>query len=196
MPFARIGSLGNGCGIPLVMGDAGAARQATEHLLGLGHSRIGFIAGSPEYHLSEWRHNGWCAAMAAAGLPTEGLLAEGDFSYESGEAAARHLLQSHPRPTAIIACSGQMALATLAVAREMAIAVPGELSVISFDNSPAAMFSQPPLTAVDQPIAETASRAVELIIDAKKGETLPAGPTNIEACLIVRGSTGPASDRG
>ena len=80
IPFARIGSLGEGGGIPLVMDDTRAARLATEHLAGLGHRRIALIAGSPEYKLSGWRVDGWREAMAAAGLEQAGLLAHGDFS--------------------------------------------------------------------------------------------------------------------
>lgn len=192
VPFARIGSLGEGGGIPLVMGDEGGARQATQHLLDLGHQRIGFIAGSPEYQLSQWRTTGWLETMAQAGLPVADLLAEGDFSFASGSVAASRLLARSPRPTAIIASNDQMALATLEVAAELGLNVPQDLSVVSFDNTPVAMFSQPPLTAIDQPIAETASRAVELIIAAKKGAPLPPSPTVIEARLIVRGSTAQA----
>lgn len=195
VPFARIGSLGVDGGIPLIMGDEGAACTATRHLLELGHTRIGFIAGSPEYQLSQWRIDGWQQTMAEAHLPIADLLAEGDFSYASGLIAAHKLLGCPTPPTAIIASSDQMALAVLAVAAELELAVPRDLSVVSFDNTPVAMFNQPPLTAIDQPIAQTASRAVELLIAAKRGEPLPEGPIVIEADLIVRGSTGPAPDR-
>ena len=115
--------------------------------------------------------------MAHAGLPADGLLAAGDFSYASGEAAARQLLERPDRPSAIIASNDQMALATLEVARSLGIAVPQELSLISFDNTPLVHFTQPPLTAVDQPIAATTSKAVELIIAAQKGEAPPAALT-------------------
>lgn len=194
VPFARIGSLGNGAGIPLVMGDEGAARLATQHLLDLGHKRIGFITGDPQYQLSAWRRDGWEAVMHDAGLPTDGLCAKGDFSYEAGFAAAQKLLARDPRPTAILASNDQMALAAIDAAAERGLAVPFDLSVISFDNTPMAIFSQPPLTAVDQPIAATASRAVELIIAANKGEDLPTQPEVIEAKLVERGSTAPAPD--
>ena len=186
IPFARIGSLGEGPGIALTMDDEGSARLATRYLIDKGHKRIGFIAGSPEYSLSEWRVDGWRAAMAEAGLSCDGLLAEGDFSYQAGVKAARQLLTMDERPTAIIASNDQMALAANAVAHELGLLVPGDVSLISFDNTPAVRFIQPPLTAVDQPIAATASRAVELIIAAKKGEPLPDGPVNIPATLVER----------
>lgn len=192
IPFARIGSKGDGCGIPLIMGDEGAARLATDHLLGLGHTHIGFVAGAQSYELSKWRAAGWRAAMADAGLAIEGLCEAGDFTFASGLAAARMLLNRDPRPTAIIASNDQMALAAIDAAQEIGLSVPDDLSVVSFDNTPIAMFNQPALTAIDQPIAATVARAVELIIAAKRGKELPPEPEIIDADIIVRGSTAPA----
>ena len=188
IPFARIGSKQNGHGIPVSMDDEGSARTATRYLIARGHQRIGFISGSSEYELSGWRIDGWKAEMASAGLDTTGLLAPGDFSYASGEEAAKALLDLASPPSAIIASNDQMALATLEVARLRGIAVPQQLSLISFDNTPLVHFTQPPLTAVDQPIAATASKAVELIIAAKKGEPAPAELTVIAAAMVERGS--------
>ncbi len=191
IPFARIGSKQNGAGIPVSMDDEGSARQATQYLIDRGHTRIGFISGSPEYNLSGWRIDGWRAAMTDAGLTCDGLLAEGDFSYASAEVAARHLLQAAKPPTAIIASNDQMALATLDVARSLDMSVPRDLSLISFDNTPLVHFTQPPLTAVDQPIAATASMAVELIIAAKKGSPPPGALTVVSACIHERDSVAP-----
>ena len=127
-------------------------------------------------------------AMAEAGLPTDGLLAEGDFSYGSGDSAARELLGAAEPPTAVIASNDQMALATLEVARSLDLRVPDDLSLISFDNTPLVHFTQPPLTAIDQAIAATASKAVELIISVLKREEQPKTLTVISANLIERGS--------
>lgn len=188
MPFVRIGSHRLDAGIPVTMDDEGSARLATRHLIDHGHRRIGFIAGPAEYELSGWRVDGWRTAMAEAGLPVEGLLEPGDFSLASGEAAARRLLARADRPTAIIASNDQMALGTLDVARSLGLAVPRNLSLISFDNSPVVQFAQPPLTAIDQSIAATAAMAVELIIARRKGEPAPADITVIPSTLISRGS--------
>jgi LacI family transcriptional regulator len=196
IPFARIGSLGGDAGIALTMDDEGSAQLATRHLIDLGHRRIGFIAGSPEYNLSGWRTDGWREGMDAAGLDTGGLLVEGDFSYASGEAAARTLLDAARRPTAIIVSNDQMTLATLEVARSRGLEIPRDLSIISFDNTPIVRFTQPPLTAVDQPIAETVSRAVELIIAAQRGEPKHDAPTVVRGSLVERGSTAPPPSSG
>jgi LacI family transcriptional regulator len=188
--FACIGTMS--CpGIALTMDDEHAAALATAHLADLGHHRIAFIAGSPEYSLSAWRVAGWKAEMERRGFATEGLMAQGDFSYESGESAARELLSSVHPPTAIIAGNDRMALACLAVARERGLAVPADLSLVSFDNTPIVRFTQPPLTAVDQPVAETASRAVELIILSQRGQNPPSQPVVVEAALVERQSTAP-----
>lgn len=192
VPYARIGSLGEGGGIPLVMGDEEAARDATRRLVELGHKRIGFIAGSNEYRLSEWRKQGWRVGMAEAGLPIDNLCVRGDFGYDSGLVAARDLLGRDPHPTAIIASSDQMALAARDVAAELGIAVPDHLSLVSFDNTPVTTFTSPPLSAIDQPIAETVSRAVELLITAHRSKELPQSPVVIPAGFVERSSIGPA----
>lgn len=188
--FARIGVTEAGPGITLAMDEADASRTATDYLIALGHRRIGFISGSSEYRLSGERVAGWRGAMAAAGYPCEKLLAEGDFSPESGRAASQLLLRSAQRPTAIIASNDRMAVATLEAARVMGISVPDDLSIISFDNTPIVRFTHPALTAIDQPIAGITACAVQLIIDAEAGRASPPGPTMFKAPLVVRESTG------
>ena len=191
--FARIGSIELGHGIALAMNDEGAAALATRHLADLGHKRIGFIAGSREYSLSDRRTAGWRAEMKQLGLPTDGLLAEGDFSYGSGEGATARLLKQASPPTAIIASNDRMALAALAVARDRGLKVPANLSLVSFDNTPLVRFTQPALTAIDQPVAETAALAVEMIIRSLRGEDVEQ-PLILEASLVERQSTAPPGD--
>ena len=188
LPFARLGSQVTGPGIAISMDDAGSARKATQHLIDKGHRRIGFIAGPEEYQLSGWRLDGWRETMEEAGLSCEGLMARGDFGEASGEEAAKHLLAGAVRPTAIIASSDQMTLGAMSVAQQMGLKVPDDLSLISFDNSPLVRFARPALTAIDQPIAQTVSLAVETIIARNKGEAIDTGPLTIEGKLIERGS--------
>ena len=193
--FARIGSLTDGPGIRLIMDDTRAARIATEHLLELGHRRIGFIAGPDEYELSAWRVDGWRGAMDAAGLATDGLLVQGDFSHASGGVAASKLLALPEPPTAIIASNDQMTLATLELARERGLTVPDDLSLISFDDTPIIRLAHPPLTAIVQPIAEVTAQAVNLIIaDLTNGATIPT-PVRVPASMILRYSTSPGRRR-
>lgn len=187
--IARIGSLTEGPGFLLTLDDDHAARLATEHLVELGHSRIGFIAGSPEYELSAWRVAGWRAAMAEAGLPLDGLLAESDFSLASGEAAAERLLDASA--TAIISANDQTALGVLAVAQARGLEVPHDLSLVSFDDTPVIRFGHPSLTAIQQPIAPAATLAVEYIIAANAGRKPSTAPIHVPAELEIRESTAP-----
>lgn len=193
--FARIGATDEGPGLRLTMGDENAAYEATKRLIELGHTRIGMLAGPPEYSLSGWRKTGWERAMSDHDLTYEGLCESGDFGYESGTVSTRALLDRDPGITAIIGSSDQMTLAALAVARDRGLHVPRDLSLVSFDNTPIVRFSQPPLTAVDQPIAETVSIAVEQLI--QMGSSLQTtGVTDVEAKLVERASTGPAPRSG
>ncbi|MBA4763743.1 LacI family DNA-binding transcriptional regulator [Sphingomonas sp.] len=186
---ARIGSLMPGPGFRLTMGDDLAAAMATRHLIELGHTRIGFIAGSLEYELSGWRVDGWRAAMDEAGLSTEGMLAQGDFSIESGRVCAPQLIDAGA--TAVIASNDQMAMATLEVARARGLSVPGDLSIVSFDDTPVVRFAHPPLTAIEQPIAAVTARAVELIIGARSCRAALDSPVVVTPSLTVRESTAP-----
>ncbi|MEN3746225.1 LacI family DNA-binding transcriptional regulator [Sphingomonas sp. HF-S3] len=193
--FARIGSLDPGPGFALTMDDERAARLATDHLVELGHRRIGFIAGPEEYELSMWRVDGWKAAMARAGLAIDGLLGGGDFSLASGAVAATALLSGTDPVTAIIASNDQMALGTLEAARALGIAIPHDLSLISFDDTPIVRVTHPPLAAIVQPIAEVAARSVELIIAERAGKAAPGEPIVVPASLVLRNSTAPAPAR-
>jgi LacI family transcriptional regulator len=193
--FARIGSLTEGPGIRLIMDDTRAARIATEHLVALGHRRIGFIAGPDDYELSAWRVDGWRTGMYAAGLPTDDLLAQGDFSHVSGRTAATALLALPEPPTAIIASNDQMTLATLELARERGLTIPTDLSLISFDDTPIIRLAHPPLTAIVQPIAEVTAQAVTLIIADHVTGSPQATPVTVSATMTIRESTSPPARR-
>ena len=196
VPFARIGSVAEGAGLPISMDDRAAAHRATAYLLSLGHRRIGFITGDRHYSLSAARLEGYRAAVREAGSGTgDELVAEGDFGFESGLAAARRLLTGDAPATAILASSDQMALASLRVAEERGLAVPDDLSIVSFDDTPIVRFSRPPLTAIVQPIAATAARAAEWLMEAQGDGGLNAEAEVMPSDLTVRGSTGPAPTR-
>lgn len=192
IPFARIGSVAGGAGFSIAMDEAGAAAAATGHLTELGHRRIGFITGSDEYALSAARLEGYAQAVRDAGLADDpALVAPGDFGFESGRRASEALLALAEPPTAIVASSDQMALAALQVAKERGLSAPRDLSIVSFDDSPIARFSAPPLTAISQPIAAMTARAAELLIAATAGEPPPGQRSVLPFDLAVRGSTAP-----
>jgi LacI family transcriptional regulator len=192
IPFARIGSVADGPGFSIAMDDAGAGAAATRHLLGQGHRRIGFVTGSDAYALSAARLRGYEQAVAEAGADADpALVARGDFGFESGLAAAEQLLSLDRPPTAVVASSDQMALAAVQAAQARGLSVPGDLSVVSFDDSPLARFTAPALTAICQPIAAMTARAAERLIAATAGEAPPATRDVLPFSLAVRASTAP-----
>lgn len=179
-------------GFRVVMDEHGAAAVATRHLLDLGHRRIGFLAGSADYAVSAERSGGYRDTMAAAGAPiAPEWIQEGEFSFESGLAAADVLLALPERPSAIIASSDEQALAVLHRARDAGLAIPADLSIISFDDTPPVSFSLPALTAVRQPTAAMAERAAALLIEQRGFD--PAGtPRHVLPFeFMIRGSTAP-----
>jgi LacI family transcriptional regulator len=171
------------------------ARLAVEHLVALGHRRLGEIAGPARSAATSERRAGVLDAVAAAGLPVDALaVAHSDGDFASGEAAAASLLVAADRPTGLICYNDQVAAGALKAARSAGLSVPRDVSVVGFDDVPLASMVEPALTTVAQPVADMATWAVERLwaqIDAfDRGEPPPA-PTVIEMpCrLVVREST-------
>jgi LacI family transcriptional regulator, galactose operon repressor len=178
-------------GIPAVSAAHRAgAKAGTDHLVALGHRRIGFITGPRGWAASEERIEGHHAALAAAGvLPSAELVATGDFEAPSGYTAAATLLDLPNPPTAIFASNDNMAVGTLRAARERGLSVPNDLSVVGFDDAELASIVTPSLTTVRQPLAELGRTAVSLLmrlIDRQRVETLRV---ELGTRLVVRDST-------
>lgn len=173
------------------MDDVRAAEEVTQLLIGLGHERIAFVRGATDQAASALRLRGFRQAMAAAGLAIdEALVYQGDFTFPSGVAAAQALLGRRSRPTAIFASNDDMALGVLTTAQRQGIAVPAELSIVGFDDSPAATLVWPALTTVRQPMEDMARLAVDLLV-SKVGPPDAATPTErlLQHQLVVREST-------
>jgi LacI family transcriptional regulator len=144
-----------------------AARDVTEHLIALGHRRIGFIVGHPNHATSALRLAGYRDALESSGIALdEELVAQGDFTYRSGLDAAEDLLNAEPRPTAIFASNDDMAAAASAAAHRQGLDVPADLSVCGFDDTPLATAVWPQLTTIRIPIAELARAAADLLVEA------------------------------
>ena len=194
-PYVRLGpERAEGLGPRVHMDDVAAAREMTEHLSGLGHKRIGFIVGEPRYGASQARREGYLAAMKAHGLPvSEGLVRQGDFTFQSGMVEAKALLALPDRPTAIFASNDDMALGCVAAIAEAGLMTPGDVSVAGFDDSPSSRFSRPQLTTVRQPVAEMSSVAAKLLIARAKTNETAERPEDILLPfeLIHRASTAP-----
>ena len=186
----------NGCefdpalGIPSVhIDNAAAARAAMEHLYGLGHERIAVVGGPPDNPLHRQRLEGARAAARARGRLRQLIIAPGDFSVESGYAAARQLLgQGTDAPTAAFCFSDQMALGVLAACRDLGLGVPQDVSVVGFDDLVSSRYLNPPLTTIAQPMRDIGSRAVRLLLAILDGADVQHQQT-LDFALMVRGST-------
>jgi len=184
-------------GIPAVSAAHRAgALAATEHLLSLGHRRIGHISGPAGWAATTERIEGYHSALAVAGvLPTPELIVEGNFEAPTGVAAANVLLDLADPPTAIFSANDNMAAGVLQVAHERGLAVPGDLSVIGFDDADLATILSPGLTTVRQPLAELGRTGVNLLTRMLEKQRVEALRVELATRLVVRESTGPAPER-
>lgn len=172
-----------------------AMADATRHLLTLGHRAIAYIGGPPDDPAAAWpRLLGYRDAMHAAEAAVDPRwVHSGDFGLASGHLAARQILRLHPRPTAIITASDEMAVGALHAAWEAGIEVPRELSVVGFDDNMLATAVRPKLTTVAQPLYEMGRAGVCALL-----ESGPVASQCLAARLVVRESTGevmPAAHR-
>ena len=171
----------------------GGAMIATEHLLELGHRTVHHISGPTNFKESRQRRQGWRAALEAAGAEVPEPLV-GDWSPRAGYELGRQL-NADPTVTAVFVANDQMALGMLRATHEAGREVPGELSVVGFDDIPEAAYFLPPLTTVRQDFIEMGRRSLRLLLD-----TIEAGPQTGDGSLvppelIVRASTGPGAGR-
>lgn len=182
-------------GLPRIsVGDQEAAAEMTEHLVELGHRRIGFIMGHPDHGSSHDRLAGYRSALARHGISYDETLVEhGLFDYESGYVCANRLLDLRPRPSAIFASNDHMAMATLTAAHERHLEIPNDLSVAGFDDTAFAAFAWPPLTTVRQPVVAVAQLATDLLLDRLQGRTEDGFDRQLFAEIVYRASTGRAA---
>ncbi|TQM95842.1 LacI family transcriptional regulator [Ornithinimicrobium humiphilum] len=179
--------------VPTVDSDnVGGARSAVEHLVGLGHTRIGMIRGREDLESAKLREQGFRQAMAQAGLEVdETLIATGSYRAESAVAPAHLILDRRDRPTAVFAANDLMAIRTVEVARELGLRVPEDLSVVGFDNVPESAVAEPPLTTVAQPLRELGRTALDLLCTLLAGGELEQAQVRLETRLVERASTAP-----
>ena len=180
----------------VVSDNYGGARQAVEHLLQLGHRRIGFIVSNLEHETIQGRWGGARDAMQTAGIHIEpGLVYKfGDELPESGYAGAEQLLEQEHPPTAIFAFNDLMAFGLLHYAHKHGILVPKQLSVIGFDDMMMANYSNPGLTTIRQPKYELGHEAAEILLERVQGDTSPVTHLVLPTELVLRASTAPLVD--
>lgn len=169
-----------------------AARDATEHLLDLGHTNIGIINGPSNQHMATLRFQGFQDAFSDRGLMYDDRFTEtGGFDFASGMQIAERYLTAEKRPTAIFAANDDMASGCLAAAYKLDIRVPDDLSVVGFDDSPIATVVYPSLTTIRQSTTEMTEMGVKLLDQIRRGQ-VPQTREHISPHILVqRDSTAP-----
>ena len=171
-------------------------RRGAEHLLALGHTRIGYIRGESDMDSSSIRFQGFQDALALAGVEMDPrLVADCDFTYTHGFQAASAMIAEH-RPTAIAAGADLIALGAVDAARALGLSVPDEFSVLGFDDLPQAAQSFPGLTTVRQPLHDMGQTAARALLSLLDGQRLLLDRMQLPTELIVRGTTAAPANVG
>jgi LacI family transcriptional regulator len=178
---------GDHAGLPsLDIDHRAAAEEMVGYLVGIGHRRIGFLAGPAIVSTAQYRLAGFLSAMATAGLEAD-LVEESDFTYAGGQASATRLLKKGP--TAIFAANDQMALGAVAACRAHDVAVPGDLSVVGFGNTSPAEHAVPALTTVAMPRHQLGVEAMQSVLDALAINSTQVYPRRLPFHLVIRDSS-------
>ena len=174
------------------------ARLAVDHLLRLGHRRIGLIDGAASLSTTRDRQAGYERALRDAKLPvSQELIVNADFSHHAGGyKAVLKLLNASKKPSAILVVSNNMALGALQALHEHGIDIPAELAVVGFGDTPSAVLLRPPLTVIAQPAREMGAIGARLLLERLQDPDRPRRSIVLDTQLIVRescGSTSPGS---
>jgi LacI family transcriptional regulator len=165
---------------------------ATRHLIELGHRRIGFMAGRPDLESSRLREAGFRQALSEAGIEVDPWLVRmSDYRRDAAHQPAIELLSRPDRPTAVFAGNDLSAIGTMEAAQEMGLDVPGDVSVIGFDDIPEAARTTPALSTVRQPIQQMGSAAVRLLRALMDGRIPETTHVRLPTSLVIRGTTAP-----
>lgn len=177
----------------VVIDNAAGARKATNHLISLGHRRIGLVGAPASVSVGRERRQGYEQALKRHGLPVDqNLIRLGDFKESGGFRAAQELLSRNPKPTAIFAVNNLMTMGALKAILDNHLRIPEDISVIGFDDMPWLTLLTPPLTAVCQPTYQIGAEAAKRLFRRLQGERDMAPETIVlQPELIVRGSTAP-----
>ncbi|WP_406402261.1 LacI family transcriptional regulator [Streptomyces sp. NBC_00879] len=175
----------------LAFDNRGGGRRLTEHLVALGHRRIGYVAGPTERTTTRHRLEGHRAALTAAGVDgdQDRLTVHGPYARRSGYDATLELLRREPGLTAVVAANDTVALGACAALRDQGLRIPEDVSVAGFDDLPFSIDAVPALTTVRLPLYEAGARAGRLAMGTEAAP--PGGIATIAAELMARSSTAP-----
>jgi LacI family transcriptional regulator len=164
-----------------------------EHLIELGHRRIGFLGGRSDLESARFRELGYRRALTEAGIEVDPELVRiGSYEESASQQPATELLTLADRPTAVFAANDLSALSTMDVAFTLGLRVPDDVSVIGFDNIPESALTTPTLTTIEQPIQLMGQRAITMLIELLRGGSLESLHVTLPTRLVDRQSTGAA----
>jgi LacI family transcriptional regulator len=164
-------------------------RLATQHLISLGHKRIGCIAGPSKVNLSARRVIGYIQSLEQAGLAVDrNLIISGDFHPKSGQTAAKELLAMQDPPTAIFACNDLMAIGALRAGMELGRRIPQDLAVVGYDDIELASYTTPPLTTIQQPKKEMGITAFNYLLGRIQARQSSPQRASLPVSLVERSS--------
>jgi LacI family transcriptional regulator len=192
LPLLPINSRADNVPGSVTMDDATASGLAVDHLAELGHRRIGFVAGRSDTDVGRRRERGFREAMGRRGLPLrEAWVVRGDYTARTAELLAPELFAAptEDRPTAVLTVNLQSALGLLSAGRTAGVRFPGDLSLVTIDDHPILDHVDPPLTAINLPMAEMGEAGAELLIDVVGGGMPRHVVTQTPPRLVVRAST-------
>lgn len=168
----------------------GGGRLAMEHLSLLGHQRIAFVTGSDKLIAARERKRAYQDATLLHKLDTDpALIVQGDFSFESGVAAAKHIAGMSKRPTAVFAANDSSAMGLIYGLQQQGLRVPQDMSVVGFDDIPSAAHTFPGLTTISQPLTDMGRAAVNSLLAQMAGLESPTQSITLPVQLIQRSST-------
>jgi len=186
----------NGCefsprlGVPSAhIDNAAAAHQAMDHLYRLGHRRIGLITGPLVSPLSRDRLRGAMSRAAAQNAKRQLAVVHGDFSIDSGIAAAAQLLKQADSPTAVFCFNDEMAIGVMDYAHRRKLRVPDDLSVVGFDDIRFARYLTPALTTISQPMLDIGRETVRLLLEILRDSKAKPASVTLAHKLLIRAST-------
>ncbi|WP_311213985.1 MULTISPECIES: LacI family DNA-binding transcriptional regulator [unclassified Arthrobacter] len=188
VPLVAVGSVGDEHLSGATVDQRQGAKLAVEHLLELGHQRIGHLSGPADWIDAAARIDGWQEALNEAGLEV-GTLIEGDWSAECGYREGLKIAADRS-VTALFVANDQMALGVLRAFNETGVQVPADISVVGFDDQPESAYFIPPLTTVDQDFEELGQRCIRLLLDRLDGGTTVEAAT-VTPRLVIRSTTAP-----